>query len=444
MQRKSIKQKLIADGMISLILLSLVVSLSIMCVSIAPSFSGAVYASSGVPVYMATVAAYGPNGNGYDTTDLSGQYSITEGLPTGTYTVSVMAQGYLLAEKENVEVVVEQETPSINFYLNRSAGISGRVTEAGSGAPIQNVIISASSSDGGDFGWYAMTDANGNYSIITNLDTGTYNVTALFPEGYFTKSVEEEITVTAGFERKGVDLVLDPSGIISGIVTSDPDGVPLADATVYAMSDEGEYYGYTQTDATGHYRISSGLGTGTYTVTATYQSTNFGFVEDVDVVAGTETPNVDIAILVSPPEPSGIINGRVTDTEDNPIAGASVTADGTEGHGEADTDSDGNYVIYSGLGTGTYTVSASAPGYSDAQITGVSVTVNQETSNINFQLSRIPPAQSGRITGTVQGDANPIPEFQNPIVMLLFAVSVVVILTKLYNVKARRYHMPPK
>jgi hypothetical protein len=155
-----------------------------------------------------------------------------------------------------------------------------------------------------------------------------------------------------------------------------------------------------------------------------------------------ETANVDIPVAVSPPTPSGIISGRVTDTEGNPVDGASVTADGDEGYGSALTDIDGNYIIYKGLGTGTYTVSASASGYLDANITGVSVTVDQETSHVDFELSKIPTEQSGRISGTVQGDANPIPELQNPIVVLLFTVSLVAIIAKLSRVKARRYCLP--
>ncbi len=237
---------------------------------------------------------------------------------------------------------------------------------------------------------------------------------------------------------KGVDFALDRSGIISGRVTAAPSGVPLGNATVLASSEDGNYFGLAYTNATGHYRISSGLGTGTYSVIA-YWDTGFGMVTDIEVTAGAETSNVDIEIFVSPPPPSGIITGRVTDTSGNPIEGALVTADGPAGHGTGTTDENGNYVISSGLGTGTYTVTASAPGYIEEQITGVSVTVGQVTSGVDFQLASLPPEQSGRISGTVQGDENIIPELQNPLAMLLAALVVVTVLAKILDIKAKRY-----
>jgi len=441
MQSGLLGHKLIADVMIFAILFSLAVHVSMIGVSISPRrvFSGVVYASPGVPVSGAMVVASGSEGSGFATTNSLGEYTITEGLKTGNYTVSVIAQGYLYEEIENVSVTVGHETSNINFDLHLSGGISGRVTDAISGTPLQNILIVASITDGGTYGWSAVTDANGNYHIITNLATGTYNVTAVLPEGHVMKSVGG-IAVTAGVEVTGIDLALERSGIISGRVTATPSGSPLENATVTATSD-GAYFGYTQTNATGHYRISSGLGTGTYTVFAIY-GMSFDLVEDVSVLAGEETSNINLELDVSPPPPSGIITGKVTDISNNPIVGALVTAQSPAGFGEADTDENGEYIISSGLGTGTYTVIASATGYSPKNVTGVSVTVGEVTSNIDFQLLRIPPEQSGRISGTVQGEENPIPEFQYPIALLLVVTLVAVALTKLFNVKARRSQLP--
>lgn len=443
MQSGLLGHKLIADVMIFAILFSLAVHVSMIGVSISPRrvFSGVVYASPGVPVSGAMVVASGSEGSGFATTNSLGEYTITEGLKTGNYTVSVIAQGYLYEEIENVSVTVGHETSNINFYLHLSGGISGRVTDAISGTPLQNILVVASTTDGGTYGWSAVTDANGNYHIITNLATGTYNVTAVLPEGHVMKSVGG-IAVTAGVEVTGIDLALERSGIISGRVTATPSGAPLGNATVYAASEDGGYAGFAQTNATGYYRMSSELGTGTYTVTAMYGMSFGEPVTGVNVVAGTETPNINIAIPVSPPPPSGIISGKVTDMSGQPIPNALVTAQGPAGSGEAHTDGNGNYVISSGLGTGTYTVIASATGYSPKNVTGVSVTVGEVTSNIDFQLLRIPPEESGRISGTVQGDENPIPEFQYPIALLLVVTLVAVALTKLFNVKARRSRLP--
>ncbi len=136
------------------------------------------------------------------------------------------------------------------------------------------------------------------------------------------------------------------------------------------------YYGTDETDATGHYSISSGLGTGTYMVTA-YVTGGTGIpATNVSVTAGQETSNVDIqVILVTPPPPtfSGTITGRVTNASNSqPIADAHVVAEGdTSSYGSNYTDTDGYYIIAEDLDTDTYTVTASAFGYQDANLTMV-------------------------------------------------------------------------
>jgi thermitase len=88
----------------------------------------------------------------------------------------------------------------------------------------------------------------------------------------------------------------------------------------------------------------------------------------------------------APPAPTtGSITGKVTDAADaSPIAGATVS-DGTR---TATTDATGQYII-SGVPEGSYTVTASAAGYS-ASSQGVSVVAGQ-TATANFALAQLPP-----------------------------------------------------
>jgi hypothetical protein len=429
------KHKLAVEAMIFAILIASVVQISAVGISISSRFSGTVYAATGVPIANAIVAASGSAGSGYTTTSSSGQYTIDKGIPTGTYTVNVIKEGYLNAQITGVQVTVGSETTGTNLILSLSGGISGRVTDSASGLPLQDIVMTAFT--GGTFGWTGFTDSNGNYNIATNLATGTYNVSALMPEGHITKSTT--VTVTAGAQITGVNLALDPSGIILGRVTT-PDGTPLANVTISAIANaEVQYYGYNQTNALGYYRIESGLGTGTYTI---YAISGMSFNQtNAIVTAGAETSDVNLQLAVSPPTPSGIMTGKVTDASSSKsIADAHVVASGPGGYGQADTDSNGNYVISSGLGTGAYTVTASATGYQQQNRTSVSVTVSQTTANIDFQLSLIPPAQSGRISGTVTGDSNAIPEFQYPVAMLLAATSIAVVIMKSLDKRTKRLH----
>jgi hypothetical protein len=432
-----LKRKLIANSMIIAILMvfALQIGMFSFTVTSKKNVTGVVYGSSGIPLSSASVFVTGSEGSGYTTTDGVGHYLISDGLPAGNYSVGAFKEGYVDTETQDVIITAGHET-TVDLYMNRSGGISGKVKDSSTDIGIPNIsVLAMLSSGGGTFFGSGMTDTIGNYVINMNLGTGTYNVSVLSPKGYVSKEVSP-VSVTAGIMTTGVDLALDKSGIISGMVTTSPGGLPIANASVTAFSNDYTYYGTDDTDATGHYSISSGLATGTYTVTA-YVSGGTGIpVTDISVIAGEETSNVDVQIiLISPPPPtfSGTITGRVTNASDSqPIADAEVVAEGdtTFSYGSNYTDDNGYYIISEDLDTDTYTVTASAFGYQNANLTMVSVTVNQTTPNINFQLQKIPTAQSGRISGTVTGDANPIPEFEYPIAIMMIITLIAVALTK--------------
>ena len=79
-----------------------------------------------------------------------------------------------------------------------------------------------------------------------------------------------------------------------------------------------------------------------------------------------------------------------------PIKGASVTASGLNASGVATTDSTGKYTIAAGLGTGTCSITVTAPGYVDAKVSNVQVTAGSTTSAPSVLLKR-----SGVISGVV-------------------------------------------
>jgi hypothetical protein len=422
------KRWLIVDALMFAIVFSFAAQICVSSVASKRNFAGVVYGANG-PVANAAVIASGAEGYGYAATDSSGHYSISEGLKAGTYNVSVMAIGYLENTTSAVQVSVGHTTSNINFVLQLSGAVSGTATDAVDGTPLGGIMVVAFENGGGTHRWAAATGSDGKYFLATDLATGSYNVSVFFPEGHISKSSTQ--AVTAGLETKNVNFALARSGIISGRITT-PGGAPLRNVTVTAFSSG--YYGFATTNATGYYRMTSGLGTGTYTVMAVAPGGGLAMNQTTaSVTAGVETSGVDMTLLVTPPPPSGIITGQVTDASiGKPIAYAEVNATGPGGYGSAETDSNGNFAISSGLGTGNYNVTASALGYQDQLKTGVSVTVSQVTPNMNFQLSRIPPAQSGTITGTVTGAPGAIPEFQYPIAVALSLTLVAAAVGRLF------------
>jgi hypothetical protein len=440
-----LKRKLIANSMIIAVLLVLALQIGMFGFTTASkkSVTGIVYGSSGVPLSAASVFVSGSEGSGYTTTDGNGHFLISDGLPAGNYTVGATKSGYVNTEVQNVTITAGRETV-VDLFMNRSGGISGKVTDSYTSLAIPNISVFAMlSNGGGTFFGEGTTDVAGNYDINMNLGTGTYNVSVSSPKGYVPKEVSP-INVIAGTMTTGVDLALDKSGIISGMVTTSLGGQPIANASVTAFSSDFKYNGTDETDANGHYSISSGMGTGTYTVTA-YVTGGTGIpVVNVSVTAGQETSSIDIQVtIIIPPPPtfSGTITGRVTNASDSqPIADAQVVAigDTTFSYGSNYTDKDGYYIVAEDLDTDTYTVTASAFGYQDANLTMVSVTVNQTTPNVNLQLTKIPAAQSGSISGTVTGDANPIPEFEYPIAIMMI-ITLTGVAAKLSTRKIKPY-----
>ena len=370
-----------------------------------PIFNAAANPDS--PVSGAMIIATSDDGHGFNVTLPNGNYIITEGLTAGTYNITTYAEGYINQNIGGVTVTVGTLTGNINFNLIRSGGISGKVTDSVSGAGIANVIITAFSDD--TYGWFANTDSNGNYKIITNLDTGVYNLTVTSAAGHNSKTVGA-VSVTAGVETKNVNISLDRSAIISGKVLT-PTGQPVRGVIVSAVSNGGQNYnGFATTEADGSYRIESGLGTGSYTVMV-FSGMSFDQKTNIAATVGQETANVNLTLDVTI-LPTGIITGIVLDVDNNPIVGATVSA----GSGHDITDSEGIYQIVSGLPTGTYTVSASALGYQSQEKTGVSVTAGSTSSGINFKLVTIPPENSGKISGMVVGEDNPLSNKQSSMI----------------------------
>ncbi len=340
----------------------------------------------------------------YAITDSDGNYMIISNLPTGKYNVTVaMATGYLTKTVTEVSVTAGVETKNINLALLKSGVIKGKVTSAVGGQAIEGLTVLATGDNVEGMG-YAKTDVNGDYRIDSGLETGKYEVNIMMPKGYISNKVTD-VSVTANAETT-VNIALVKSGVISGKITSTEGDQPLKGITVIAMGGSGGM-ATAQTDEKGFYRLDSGLETGKYSVTAT-SGTNINSVSDVSVTAGQETANVNMTLTVTPPAPSGIIKGRVTDNKNEAIEGAQVSVSGDEGSETTNTDIQGNYEISEGLGTGTYTVTVTEVGYIDSEKTDVSITVGSVTSDVNFKLEPLPAEQSGKISGTVRGEANPL------------------------------------
>ena len=388
-------------------------------------------AVSGAPVPSVIVGAESVVGSvtygGVGFTDSAGNYMINTNLASGVYNVTVdFGAGYISKNVTGVSVTAGATTSNVNIQLSRSATISGTVTDSVSSAVLSGIPIYAVAASGNIVS-FGTTNSTGKYTLNTDIATGTYNVTTLFPTGHLDRTVSG-LAVVAG-NTYTVNLALDRSGVISVRVTSTLSGAPISGATVTATS--GGSFGFATTNSTGYYRISDGLTTGSYIVFASYGG-GFATVPAVSVTQGQETANVNMQLTLAP---SGVISGTITNSSGAPLVSALVEANGASGSGSDLTDSNGNYVIDTGLGTGTYNVTASKTGYNSVSQTGIAVTLNVVTT-VNLQLTA---RASGRISGFVQSFSTPIPEFPAEFMLVaLIAVSAVVLLRKMKSLPFSR------
>ena len=260
---------------------------------------------------------------------------------------------------------------SLTVELSDNFGIgyiSGRITDETSGQPIEGVYVELY---GQPFDWgnsrpLITTDENGEYKVgYTPGDyTVRFNLQSLGSDPYAqelnyigkTYNSNQVFSVVAGSMIEGIDAQLKPGGTITGRVT-DPVGNGLNNGVAYAYSSDNTLVSYSWTDGNGNYRIER-LPMGNYKVRArggVYGSMWYdgkGSLDDglpVPVRVGMTTPNIDLQL-----EESAIIEGRVTDSSQNPIQDVIVGVYDVSGISliSGRTNSDGYYWIGRRIPTG--------------------------------------------------------------------------------------------
>jgi len=400
-------------------------------------------------------------------TNAAGQYAVT-GLPAGTHYVKTVAFGNYLSEvyadipcpscymtsgasitipagATGVPVSIGGTHAGIDFALAPGGSITGTVTDASTGAPLDYVHVEASN---GTVTRSVQSDASGVYSIV-GLFTGAYRVRVqtMFGSGHVNEVYDNQpcpdagcssvagtpVAVTAGSATTGIDFALAPGGTITGTVRDAASGAPLPypRVSVYRAGAENSSF-WGSGNGSGIYTVT-GLPTGTYYVIADgdnfvdelygglpcpYEACTVSDGTPVSVTIGQTTSGIDFAL-----SRGGAISGTVTDAASGLPVDVEVEVllysstgrpmDYTYAH-----EGTGTYTL-GGLPTGTYYIRVWSPEYvmetynnlpGYTPITGgtpINVAAPATTSGIDFQLAR-----GGTITGTlaVEGTGEPVHE----------------------------------
>ena len=302
-------------------------------------------------------------------------------------------------------------TDGVNFTLTAApATISGTVVDAASGSGVVGATITLLDSTGKVLATQAST-AGGAYSftgIAAGTAAATYSVSAVAPS-YAPNTVTQPLEAGDIFAGITVPLTGIPSGSISGTVTDQRTGLPLANATV-TFTLTGGATQTTTTGADGSYTLSA-IPTGTYSGVATGPATGQAYqqsaAQSVPVTNGvTATANFVLVPIIAS------IRGTVTDsTTGQPLQGVTITI--TDASGNAittnptplTTDGSGNYDAT--LAPGTYFVTGSKASYNSktspatAFALGATVTVSFSLTSSIGTLGGLVTDQNG--TGLVSG-----------------------------------------
>jgi hypothetical protein len=337
-------------------------------------------------------------------------------------------------------------TAGVDFALARGGQVTGTVTDAGTGLPLQGVWVWIYD-DAGNLVSYDTTDSAGVYTTEP-VPAGTYYARTSNSLGYIEELYDDSscpggactvtggspITVALGSTTTGADFGLARGGRISGTVKDAATGLPLSGLMVRVFSSVGAYVTYGYTDSSGVYTTSTGLVSGTYRART---SSEGEYVDEaysaipcpggscgatsgalINVTAGSTTPGIDFALAKG-----GRFSGTVKDVATGlPLADMEVDVYNGAGSFVTDgyTDRSGAYTTTSALPSGTYRArtwnsagyvdeaydAIPCPGGSCSTTSGtlISVTAGSTTPGIDFGLGR-----GGQISGTVTDAATGSP-----------------------------------
>ena len=221
-------------------------------------------AQDGQPIAGMWVAAYNADTGSYETGDSTGStgvFSITR-LPPGSYLVRVDSEEgieYAGEYFDNVydktlatplEVAAGASISGIDFTLEAGGKISGNVTGAADGNPLEGLPVYALTCATGDYVGRGESKADGSY-VVYGLPTGCYKVRAStygtdLIDAYYSNvsNIEDaaEVNVTAEQITSGIDFSLQQGGSIAGTVVDARSGGPIAGVYVAAYDYEANTY----------------------------------------------------------------------------------------------------------------------------------------------------------------------------------------------------------
>jgi large repetitive protein len=330
-------------------------------------------------------------------------------------TIEASKTGFVPARRHGVTLRAGETVKEVALVLKKGLEARGRVVDA-AGKPVAGAELRLARPEGGARRMMfqmaggdrekpdAVSGADGSFRL-GGLEPGEYSLSAT-REGYASKRIPA-VTVETEGPNEWPPVVLVPASAIAGVVRNSR-GEPVVGAQVFTFG-EGASRDAT-TDAEGRFRLE-GYGS-ERAVMLSVNADGYGALQ-----RRVTPPAEDLALVL---KTSGAIRGRVEDAATNrPVT--EFTASYTEARGggfggmriltggrdnqRAFQSADGAFEL-SDVPAGRWTVSATAPGYRPAEVSGVEVGEGETKDGVVLSLKR-GAAVSGRVLDPRRGTGVP-------------------------------------
>lgn len=327
------------------------------------SVSGVVVAaetSKPLPNVKVRFRGQGRLNSGEVATDGDGNFEVND-LADGRYALSIEKQAFVLSG-QSPSITIENANTIEDLKMVVAIGgiVSGRATDAETGAPIANMGFRPMSADGrGSLAIEAATDEDGFYRI-EGLPAGSYKIRRMWMAGYRHGEDREDksVTVALGQEVTGIDFAVPPGLYLRGRVV-DRNGDPLSNVVVQSQDEKNEEGETMQTDEKGRW-VHRGFSPGTV-VRITAEKPGFS-AKPLEKITIPDHDLNDIEIVM---DTGASIAGIVVDKTGKPLPNVYVVAapsepgSGDQAH-EAYSHEEGVFKVQ-GLAAGKYKLSARPP-----------------------------------------------------------------------------------
>lgn len=363
-------------------------------ITLAPEsqIKGTIDLSSGGQAESTLLVSAEPNGGTtdplqiYTTTSTSTVFTL-DGLPAGSYDVTISLPGYVPQTIAGVAVSAGGSADLGTVDLVPVATISGKVSSSDPSTAATDLVLSLT--DGaGDVVGTATTDASGAFTF-TNVAPGTYTIGPVLSTAVASPL---SVTVTPAQNLTNQAITLQPGAIVQGVVTDTRTGSALPGVSVTLTEPDGSILSAV-TDGTGTFTFPN-LNVGTYTLSVAQGAASPAQVsiDANELDAKTITRNIAL-------KSSAMITGTLTDSTGAVVGGGTVVVyQNGKAIGSTTTAADGSYGVLLLTG-GTFDLQAAAPGLTFAGVSGIvvdsgaSVTEDFQAGKESLSLSLVDPNQ---------------------------------------------------